>query len=132
MAEHGCVSSKWDDESMNLLDATKAFAANMNYTSLTPVQEAVIKMTQQNKDIAAEACTGSGKTVAFLVPVVEALLRKYVYKYKQGETNTHIHTNTCEFEGFKLSALIVAPTRELTEQIYSVAQNYLSFVTKGE
>ena len=39
----------------------------------SPVQEATIPLLLSHKDVSVEACTGSGKTFAFLVPVVEIL-----------------------------------------------------------
>lgn len=93
MSGTACASSQWDEEGIGLLSVTKAFARS------------------------------SGKTVAFLVPIVESLLHKY-----HGAGNTKSVSSSKESPIFALNALIVAPTRELIEQIYSVAQSYLSFV----
>ncbi|KAI7248183.1 P-loop containing nucleoside triphosphate hydrolase protein, partial [Hortaea werneckii] len=54
-------------------------------------------------DLAVSAATGSGKTIAYLLPIVEALRRKRVHG--------------------KLQAVVVVPTRELVAQVASVAEN---------
>jgi ATP-dependent RNA helicase RhlE len=62
----------------------------------TPVQAAAIPPALEGKDVLATAQTGTGKTLAFLIPVMERLLRKE----KPG-----------------VSALILVPTRELAMQV---------------
>ncbi len=64
-------------------------------TSPTPIQEQSIPIIKQGKDIIAEAATGTGKTLAFLLPLFEKIDPK---------------SNTTQ-------ALILSPTRELAIQI---------------
>jgi superfamily II DNA/RNA helicase len=47
----------------------------MGFTRMTPVQASAIPLFMAHKDVVVEAVTGSGKTLSFLVPVVEKLLR---------------------------------------------------------
>jgi ATP-dependent RNA helicase DDX55/SPB4 len=47
----------------------------MGFDRMTPVQAATIPLFMGHKDVVVEAVTGSGKTMAFLIPVVEKLLR---------------------------------------------------------
>ncbi len=68
---------------------------------MTPVQEAAIPAVRSGKDCIVQAPTGTGKTLAFLLPIME--------KLKPGVLATQ--------------ALIVTPTRELTVQIAKVAQS---------
>lgn len=77
----------------NLLEGIEA----SNYETATPVQEQVIPPIMAGKDIIASAQTGTGKTAAFLLPVMNGLLSNHV-------------------EG-KVGALIIVPTRELAIQI---------------
>lgn len=77
----------------NLLEGIEA----SNYEKATPVQEQVIPPIMAGKDIIASAQTGTGKTAAFLLPVMNGLLSNHV-------------------EG-KVGALIIVPTRELAIQI---------------
>ncbi len=69
-----------------------------NYQDATPVQEQVIPLVLQGKDIIASAQTGTGKTAAFLLP----LINKIITDPQQNHTNT---------------ALVIVPTRELAIQI---------------
>jgi superfamily II DNA/RNA helicase len=68
-----------------------------NYEVATPVQEQVIPPILEGRDIIASAQTGTGKTAAFLLPVMNQLLKNHV----DGQTG----------------ALVVVPTRELAIQI---------------
>ena len=68
-----------------------------NYETATPVQEQVIPPIMAGKDVIASAQTGTGKTAAFLLPVMNRLL------------NNHV-------DG-QVGALIIVPTRELAIQI---------------
>lgn len=71
----------------------------LGYVQATPVQEGVISPSLKGQDIIASAKTGSGKTAAFLIPLIEKSL-----KGKVVESN-HAHS------------LILVPTRELALQI---------------
>lgn len=64
-------------------------------TNATPIQEQSIPLIKQGKDVIAEAQTGTGKTLAFLLPIIE---------------NISITNNSVQ-------ALIISPTRELAIQI---------------
>jgi superfamily II DNA/RNA helicase len=68
-----------------------------NYENATPVQEQVIPPILAGKDIIASAQTGTGKTAAFLLPVIHRLLNHRI-------------------EG-QVGALVIVPTRELAIQI---------------
>ncbi len=68
-----------------------------NYENATPVQEQVIPIIMNGRDLIASAQTGTGKTAAFLLPMINKLL-------------SHPHEN-------KVRALIIVPTRELAIQI---------------
>ncbi len=69
---------------------------SMGYKQPTPIQEQAIPVILNNKDIVACAQTGTGKTAAFLLPIMQHILK--------AETR---HLNT----------LIITPTRELALQI---------------
>ncbi|CAJ1954295.1 unnamed protein product [Cylindrotheca closterium] len=79
---------------LNFLDSKK-------FHTMTPVQEATIPLFLQNKDVAVQAVTGSGKTLSFLIPVVERLKSK-------------------SFQKGQVGALILSPTRELAMQTWRV------------
>ncbi|NOT52061.1 MAG: DEAD/DEAH box helicase [Chitinophagaceae bacterium] len=77
----------------NLLEGIEA----SNYEIATPVQEQVIPPILEGRDVIASAQTGTGKTAAFLLPIMNNLLKNHV----DGKTG----------------ALIIVPTRELAIQI---------------
>jgi ATP-dependent RNA helicase RhlE len=66
------------------------------FTVPTPVQAAAIPEALKGKDVLATAQTGTGKTLAFLIPIIEKLLRQ---------------------DGRGIAALVLVPTRELAMQI---------------
>lgn len=78
----------------------------MGFESATPIQEQAIPIILEGKDLLACAQTGTGKTAAFILPVLDILSRK--------ERN---HTST----------LVVAPTRELAIQIERQIQAFSYF-----
>ncbi|CAN1816312.1 DEAD-box ATP-dependent RNA helicase 18, partial [Linum perenne] len=80
----------------------------------TPVQAATIPLLCSYKDAAVDAATGSGKTLAFVVPLVE-ILRRTSPPPKPHE----------------VMGLIISPTRELSSQIYHVAQPFIATLSNG-
>jgi ATP-dependent RNA helicase MSS116 len=84
-------------------DGTKrAICVDMGYTSLTPVQEASLPLILSGTDVLAKAKTGTGKTLAFLVPTIEALLAQPRPAGAGGNQ--------------AIRALVLSPTRELASQ----------------
>lgn len=77
------------------------------YQKLTPIQQKAIPLARKGHDILANAQTGTGKTAAFALPVIQRLLDT-----KKSATRRSAR------------ALILAPTRELAEQI---AVNIISY-----
>ncbi len=75
-------------------DQLKANILKKGYTAPTPIQDQVIPVLLEGKDVIATANTGTGKTAAFLIPLLNNVLTK-----KTGRV------------------LIIAPTRELADQI---------------
>ena len=69
----------------------------IGYKTATPVQEQVLPIILAGKDLIASAQTGTGKTAAFLLPIIHKIL--------EAHEDEHIH------------ALIIVPTRELALQI---------------
>lgn len=77
----------------------------MNFKEATPVQEQAIPIILNKKDVIACAQTGTGKTAAFLLPLLNNL-----------QTDKHNEN--------KVNAIIMAPTRELAQQIDSMMEGF--------
>lgn len=86
------------------------FTNHMNFARTTPVQGMAIPLLMGNKDLVVEAVTGSGKTLSFLIPIVERLL-------KLEEPNK---------KGY-VRSIVLAPTKELAVQIYEVLKGLLEW-----
>ena len=82
-------------DSFGLSEATMRAIRNKGYTVSTPVQAGCIPPMLEGKDVIAKAPTGTGKTMAFGLPIIERIDR----------------------ESEAVQALILAPTRELAMQI---------------
>jgi hypothetical protein len=68
-------SRAWDTLTPPLSEWSLDAVASMGFTRMTPVQASAIPLFMQHKDVVVEAVTGSGKTLSFLIPIVEKLLR---------------------------------------------------------
>lgn len=87
----------------------RALVEDMGLSSMTEVQARTFAAAIEGKDILARARTGTGKTLAFLIPTVEQIL----------QNPTFLH-------GKDLACLVIAPTRELAIQIGDEAEKLLS------
>lgn len=77
-----------------IADILKENIAFKGYTTPTPIQDQAIPILLEGQDIIATANTGTGKTAAFLIPLIHHVLTKKIHR-----------------------VLIIAPTRELAAQI---------------
>lgn len=81
------------------------------YTTPTPVQRYAVPIVMAGRDMMACAQTGSGKTAAFLLPILHELLR--------------VNAEPASFDACqKPRAVIVSPTRELAMQIHNEARKF--------
>lgn len=85
---------------MNLPEAAVAKLRRIGIETATPVQEKAIPLVRSGADVIVQAPTGTGKTLAFLLPLMERM-------------KSHVD---------EVQVLIVTPTRELTLQIAKVAR----------
>ncbi len=92
---------KLNDDILNSLDA-------MNFKSPTPIQEMAIPIILSGKDLIGCAQTGTGKTAAFLLPIIQNAASK-------------------PHDG--IDTLIIVPTRELAMQIDQQLQGFSYFVS---
>ncbi len=99
-------------ETLNLHPQLKQAIDALGFKSMTPIQEKVLKFTLAGHDAIGRAQTGTGKTAAFLISVLNDVLHNPI----QGQS----------YRG-EPRALILAPTRELALQIESDAQALTKF-----
>lgn len=88
------------------------------YDRPTPVQKYSIPALQSGRDLMSCAQTGSGKTAAFLVPLVNSILQ---------DGPDAVHRSVISSGGRKKqypSALVLSPTRELSLQIYNESRKF--------
>ncbi|KAF8382161.1 hypothetical protein PRIPAC_71303, partial [Pristionchus pacificus] len=88
-----------------------ANVVSAGYSKLTPIQQYTTRSIQEGKDIIACSPTGTGKTAAFLLPIISQLLW-------EGDLSA-VPERPC-----MPRALIIAPTRELATQIHRVAAKF--------
>ncbi|TDH65175.1 uncharacterized protein CCR75_006819 [Bremia lactucae] len=89
----------------------------LGFEHMTPVQAATLPLFLSNKDVCVDACTGSGKTLSFVLPTVQMLKTKL----EDGSITTARHS-----EFTRLVAMIISPTRELARQIFECAEKFFA------
>lgn len=88
--------------------------AKEKYSAPTPVQVKAVPLALEGCDILARAKTGSGKTAAYVLPILQSLLKR-----KSQATKTR-----------GISALILVPTRELASQVTKAIATFAAFCAK--
>ena len=90
-------------------DNIKYNIESMKFQKLTPIQTSVIPIILKGSDLMGCAQTGSGKTVAFMLPVINKLLLSIPKKPSLKKTSYP-------------QVLVLVPTRELVDQIFRVTR----------
>lgn len=88
-------------QDLNLIPEIQKALRELDYSEPTPIQEQAIPLLLKGRDVLASAQTGTGKTAAFAIPIIQHL-------HKQGDTGRAKP---------RIQSLIVTPTRELAIQI---------------
>jgi ATP-dependent RNA helicase RhlE len=91
----------FDDDLLDGIDA-------MGYDIATPVQEQVIPLILEGRDVIVAAQTGTGKTAAFLLPIIQKLISE-------------------PHDSHKINSLVIVPTRELAIQISQMLEGISYF-----
>jgi ATP-dependent RNA helicase RhlE len=112
------ITSEPGEESLNfsnlqLHEKISKAIEHIGYTQATTIQQKAIPVILNGSDILASAQTGSGKTVAFSIPIIQSLM-----DHASESTSPAKHP---------LKALILAPTRELAQQIHKVIVDLTKF-----
>ena len=71
-------SLAWENLRYDLHPWIKEAISSMGYPTMTPVQASTIPLLSGNKDVVVEAVTGSGKTLSFVIPVLQKSLIDYI------------------------------------------------------
>jgi len=86
----------------------------MNYDTMTPVQAKTIQPALKGTDIVAQAKTGTGKTIAFLLPLLQRMINE---DPSLAGRNARRQARADDIRG-----IVLSPTRELAEQIAQEAR----------
>jgi ATP-dependent RNA helicase DeaD len=97
--------------------------AALGYEEPTPVQVAAIPPLLEGRDLLAEAPTGTGKTAAFALPILQHLAAAIDARRAADEAVTG-RGAPAEGRGSRPTALILAPTRELAMQVAEAVHKY--------
>ncbi len=104
-------------ENLKLIKPILTALGNEGYTTPTPIQQQAIPVILESKDLLGSAQTGTGKTAAFAIPILQIL---------SGEGNTGKSYGNFSGSGKvkTIKALIIAPTRELALQVSESFSTY--------
>ncbi|TAN11443.1 MAG: DEAD/DEAH box helicase [Burkholderiaceae bacterium] len=96
-----------------LAEPLKRAVADMGYETMTPIQEQAIPVVLAGQDVMGAARTGTGKTAAFALPLLQRLLQ---------------HENTSASPArHPVRALVLEPTRELADQVAEQVKLYAKY-----
>ncbi len=95
---------------LKLIEPILKALEDKQYSEATPIQEQAIPLILEQNDVLGSAQTGTGKTAAFAIPIIQQL-----YQQEQFENKA------------KIKALIVTPTRELAIQIDDNIKEYSKY-----
>lgn len=95
---------------LNIIEPILRALEEKKYTTPTPIQQQAIKPALENRDILGLAQTGTGKTAAFSLPIIQQL-----------------YLNKVSGKRREIRALILTPTRELAIQINDSLNDYTTY-----
>ena len=98
---------------LQLAEPLSRAVAEMGYAEMTPIQAQAIPVVLSGRDVMGAAQTGTGKTAAFCLPLLQILL-----KHENTSTSPARHP---------VRALVLLPTRELADQVAQQLKLYAKF-----
>ncbi len=99
--------------SLGLAEPILRAVAEKGYTTMSPIQAKAIPVVLQGRDVMGAAQTGTGKTAAFTLPLLQRML-----KHESASTSPARHP---------VRALVLLPTRELADQVADQVQQYAKY-----
>ncbi len=98
---------------LSLAEPLARAVAEMGYETMTPIQEQAIPVVLQGRDVMGAAQTGTGKTAAFALPLLQRMM-----KHENPSTSPARHP---------VRALVLLPTRELAVQVAEQVKLYAKY-----
>lgn len=99
-------------EQLNLIEPILKALKDQNYTTPTPIQAEAIPTLLEGNDLLGVAQTGTGKTAAFSIPIIQQLYKENSHGGRKG-----------------IKALVLTPTRELAIQIEENVREYSKYTS---
>jgi ATP-dependent RNA helicase RhlE len=106
-----------------LLPALQSKLAQSKFITPTPVQEGAIPPALEGRDVLATAQTGTGKTLSFLIPIIEAMHKANATQTQKTPAPYPGQRQGSQGRGKSPFALILLPTRELAMQVEQAYRN---------
>ena len=100
---------------LQLAEPLARAVAELGYASMTPIQAQAIPVVLQGRDVMGAAQTGTGKTAAFTLPLLQRML-----KHENTSTSPARHP---------VRALVLLPTRELADQVAKAVKAYSKYTS---
>ncbi len=108
MRQYGDMSDQFS--SLGLAEPILRAVAEKGYTTMSPIQAQAIPVVLAGRDVMGAAQTGTGKTAAFILPLLQRML-----KHESASTSPARHP---------VRALVILPTRELADQVAEQSKLY--------
>jgi ATP-dependent RNA helicase RhlE len=107
-------------KNLQLIEPVLKALTHEGYTSPTPIQEQAIPVVLRKQDLLGCAQTGTGKTAAFAIPILQLMQHdRETFKIKSGERGN---------ERKRIQTLVLTPTRELAVQVGESFKTYGKFL----
>ncbi|OAR00914.1 hypothetical protein LLEC1_00611 [Akanthomyces lecanii] len=105
--------------------------AEQKFSQPTLVQRMAIPIALKGQDVLCKAKTGSGKTAAYVLPVLAGILKRKTVRQFIVESSAVANANLCQTDPEPATtALILVPTRELADQIFKAIEQFSAFCSK--
>ncbi|GEQ69713.1 hypothetical protein JCM33374_g3387 [Metschnikowia sp. JCM 33374] len=98
---------------------------SLGYPTMTPVQASTIPLFSKNKDVVVESVTGSGKTLSFVIPILQHVSNRLYGQPGDQESPDPVK------KGHFL-AVVISPTRELASQTQAVFDRVLEYLPESK
>ncbi len=117
------VPLKFSD--LDLHPTLQSAVEKLGYEEATPIQEATMSHVLEGRDVAGLAQTGTGKTAAFLLPMMERIVQSRLNPEQLSEEDRAKREKRM-FPDWRPNQfiLVLVPTRELCEQVYESAMKF--------